>query len=258
MNKLIQFYDAWGKPEAERVVDELWQTLTDANSIAKQLREDASLNEPLRRGALNLLLNRSVQLQDEVNDLYAQLVFTDDVVTALEATDSRSPRVRFKAVGIARRKGDNPLRLNRDSWNLVRSPDAAPDAYELGLRGAEAAVATEPDNIDFLDTLGMAQYRNDRYEDAYGTVIRSDELRRQKGRKSVPRNLAVLSMALFKLRRMEDARAAFQRLENVMSAPEEDWSDSETATALFKECSQLLEGPSAQPEPPESAQEDKN
>ncbi|MFH1109579.1 MAG: protein kinase [Planctomycetota bacterium] len=244
------------RPEAERVVDELWQQPFDAKSILERLRADASLTEPQRRAALNLLLSKSVQLQDQVNDLYARLVFTDDVVSALEADDSLSPGVRSRAVGIARRKGDRPLRLNHDSWNLVRSPGGDTEAHRVGLRGAEAAVAIEPDNVDFLDTLGMAQYRNDRYGDAHATLTRSDELRQQKGSKSVPRDLAVLSMAVFKLGRMEEARAAFQRLENVMSDTEEEWTDDKAASALFDECKQLLEGSQASPAPPVNARGD--
>ena len=243
---------AAARPGAQLIVDTLWQEPIDARAMAKQLRENQSLTKPERRAALNLVLQRSAQLQQHVADLHARLVFTDDVVAALEADDLLSSTVRSRAVGIARRKGDQPLRLNRDSWNLVRPPGGTPQAYRLGLRGAEAAVALEPDNADFLDTLGIAQYLNDRYEDAYVTVIRSDEIRRQNGRKSVPRNLAVLSMALFKLGRIEQARAAFQRLENVMSDTEEDWRFNETTSALFKECKQLLESSNEQSEHPGS------
>ena len=57
-----------------------------------------------------------------------------------------------------------------------------------------------------------------------------------------------MSMALFKLRRIEEAQTAFQRLESVMSDPEEVWSYSEIARALFEECQALLNGSDGQPE----------
>jgi hypothetical protein len=46
------------KPEAERIVDALWQDLNDPKLVAQRLREDTSLSDPLRRAALNLLLQK--------------------------------------------------------------------------------------------------------------------------------------------------------------------------------------------------------
>ncbi len=238
------------RPEAERIVGELWQTFTDANSIAEQLREDASLSEPLRRAALNVLLSKSVQLQERVNALYARLVFTDDVVAALEADDSLTLGVRYKAVEAARAKGDKPLRLNEHSWNIVRSPNAKREAYALGLRGAEVALATEPDNLVFLSTLGVAQFRNGQYENALVTLTRCDESRRGKNGKSVPCDLAVAAMALFKLGRMDGAQLIFERLSEVMNDPDEGWDYQDVSMGLFEECKQLLEGPSSHRESP--------
>ena len=46
-------------PQAELIVDSLWQDLTEWKPIARRLREDDSLSEPLRRAALNLVLRRA-------------------------------------------------------------------------------------------------------------------------------------------------------------------------------------------------------
>ena len=46
-------------PEAKRMVDKLWQKLTDWKAVAQRLREDTSLSAPLRRAALNLTLRRA-------------------------------------------------------------------------------------------------------------------------------------------------------------------------------------------------------
>ena len=108
---------------AERIVEDLWRQSIDARSIAERLREEASLSDAQRCAALNLLLGKSVQLQEPVNALFARLVFTDDVVAALEAEDSLAMGDRRRALRTARRRGDKPQRLNMDSWNLVCSAE---------------------------------------------------------------------------------------------------------------------------------------
>ena len=246
------------RSEAERSVDDLWQQPTDAKSIAEELGTDASLNEPQRRAALNLLLTRSTQLQDDTNSLYARLVFTDDVVAALETDDSLGSGVRYKAVRMARATGEEPLRLNRDGWNLVRFADGAPESYTIGLRGAEAAVAAEPENVVFLSTLGVAQYRNGQFEEACSTLTHCDQLRQQQQRKSVPRDVAVLAMALLRVGRTDEARAVYERLEGLMDDTNEGWKYRRVPRTLFEEAKQLLEEAVVQAEPPENTEEGEN
>jgi tetratricopeptide (TPR) repeat protein len=243
------------RPAAELAVDALWQQPVDAKSIADQLRGDASLGEQQRRAALNLLLQKSAQLHNHVNDLYASLIFTEDAMAALDADKSLRSGVRDRAIKIARAKGDKPLRLNSDSWRLVRSAEGTPESYAVGLRGAEAAVAAEPDNVTFLGTLGVADYRNGRFEEAFTTLTRCGELRRKHGSPSNPYDVAVIAMALFKIERVEEARATFQQLEEMMTDTKQRWMYDEEATAMFGECKQLLEGPDPQAEPLENADE---
>ena len=47
------------QPEAERIVDDLWQKSNDWTLVAQRLREDGSFSEPVRRAALNLVLRRA-------------------------------------------------------------------------------------------------------------------------------------------------------------------------------------------------------
>lgn len=108
--------------EVELIVDSLWQQSGDARSIADRLRADASLSEPQRAAALDLLLTKSSQfhsrLQEHVNELFARLVFSDDVVAALERDDSLNERQRRDAVTIARQLGDGPHRINVRMYEL--------------------------------------------------------------------------------------------------------------------------------------------
>ncbi len=47
------------RPEAEPIVEELWQKLDDWKAVAQRLRDDPSLSDPLRRAALNLVLRKA-------------------------------------------------------------------------------------------------------------------------------------------------------------------------------------------------------
>jgi hypothetical protein len=247
------------RPEAEDVVDGLRQQFTEAKTTAERLRGDASLNKPVRRVALNVLLMQSAQLQEilhtHLRTLYARLVFTEDVVAALRADDSLAADVRDRAISKARLRGDTPFRLHQDSWNLVHSSGGDPDAYTIGLRGAEAAVAAQPDDILFLVTLAVAQYRNERYEEACTVVARCDELSWPESDASRPKGLAVLTMALFRLGRVEEAQAVFAQLQGMMHGGSVAYRP---ATALFEECKQLLEGSSGPPDLPENDSEGEN
>ena len=47
------------QPEAERIVDALWQKHSDWRTAAQRLRQDTSLSDPVRRAALNEVLRRA-------------------------------------------------------------------------------------------------------------------------------------------------------------------------------------------------------
>jgi dipeptidyl aminopeptidase/acylaminoacyl peptidase len=241
---------------AASTVEPLWKQPIGVKSIAGQLRADVSLTDVQLQASLDLLLRRSARLQERVNDLFARMVFTEDVVAALEADGSMAPGTRHKAVTRALEIGDEGMRINRDSWNLVCSPSGDPESYEIGLRGAEVAVASDPNNFVFLGTLGMAQYRNRLNDEACATFTRCDQLRRQHGYKSVPRDVAGLTMALYRLGRVTEARLSFRGLEDMMRDPEEGWTYTEDERALFQECKQQLRRADALTEPLDETEDD--
>lgn len=51
------------QPEAERIVDALWQELGDWKAVANRVHEEASLSDPVRRAALNTVLRRAAAPQ---------------------------------------------------------------------------------------------------------------------------------------------------------------------------------------------------
>lgn len=53
------------RPEAERMVDELWQKYSDWRTVAERLREDTSMLDPVCRTALNEVLRRATASREE-------------------------------------------------------------------------------------------------------------------------------------------------------------------------------------------------
>ena len=47
------------RPEAEPIVEDLWQKLNDWKAVAQRLRDDPSLSDPGRRAGLNQVLRRA-------------------------------------------------------------------------------------------------------------------------------------------------------------------------------------------------------
>ena len=62
---------------------------------------------------------------EHVNALFARLIFTKDVVAALEADDSLSPALRRSAVTKARAMGDEPIMRLR-AGNIRHFPSKRP------------------------------------------------------------------------------------------------------------------------------------
>jgi tetratricopeptide (TPR) repeat protein len=80
---------------------------------------------------------------------------------------AEADRDRFRKAG-----GDNPARLNDRAWDLLTGPAGERDAARA-LELIRAAVRRPPVNPAFLNTLGVAQYRNGLYREAAATLTRS-------------------------------------------------------------------------------------
>jgi tetratricopeptide (TPR) repeat protein len=81
----------------------------------------------------------------------------------------RAAADRAKALQLG---ANEPVRLNDRAWHLVAGPEAERDpARALGL--IQKAIEREPGNGQFLNTLGVTQYRNGQYAAAVVTLEKS-------------------------------------------------------------------------------------
>ena len=115
--------------------------------------------------------------------------------------------------------------------------------YRKALRYSEEACQLEPENGDFLSTLGVAYYRVGNYEKALDVLVRSDKINALKDKGSRPADLAFLAMAHQQLGHAKEAEAKLQLLRERMKDPR--WRKTPQAQGFLREAEELLAKPKA-------------
>jgi hypothetical protein len=164
----------------------------------------------------------------------------EDVIARLRSDPTLSPSLREAALMAAATWDEDAVGLNDASWEVVKSPGGSRADYERAVRWSEAACRLRPDNSDFLNTLGVAQYRAVQYERALSTLMRSNQLNGNRQ----PADLAFLVMALHRLGRTETSRETLSHLREIMR-------DSQAAAsaenqAPLREAEAVLAGPAGE------------
>jgi WD40 repeat protein/tRNA A-37 threonylcarbamoyl transferase component Bud32 len=177
-----------------------------------------------------------------VDVLFGKLFFKADVIASLRDDKTIEDGVRQRALSLAERFAEpSALALNDASWAVVRQPALSATQYQLALRQASAACRLEPGNGPFLNTLGVAQYRAARYEEAAATLTQSDKLNAAANKGSLPADLAFLAMAQHQLGRNEEAQATLGRLREAMKNPK--WAQGEENQGFLREAEALFAAP---------------
>ena len=102
--------------------------------------------------------------------------------------------------------------LNNRSWRLVALPGLPNEVYDVALEAAARVNSLRPDDADYLNTLGVAQYRSGIYDQALATLSRADELHSRDRRGGIPEDVAFIAMSLYQLGRVDEASAALDRM----------------------------------------------
>lgn len=117
------------------------------------------------------------------------------------------------------------------------SPHRTAGAYRDALRLAELATKEIPDDAAVLNTLGVAQLRAMRFDEALATLQQADELNREQQAYNRAGDLLFLAMCLHELGRGSEARSSLDEARGLFE-PE---ADPELA-ALLAEAEALLGG----------------
>jgi WD40 repeat protein len=173
-----------------------------------------------------------------VESLFGQHVRKPNVLAQLQGDRKLDEPLRQEALALAACYVYDPEQLNVSSWAVVHRPGAAASAYSRALLQAEEACRQDPGNGDYLNTLGVAQFRAGRYQEAVDTLTRSDRLNAARVGNSIPGDLAFLAMAHHRLGHKEQAQTALDHLRATMKKPY--WAQEAEAQAFLRETEAFL------------------
>jgi Flp pilus assembly protein TadD len=192
-------------------------------------------------------VSREVQHRRATNqvvaDLFGRMPLRVDVLERLRTLPDMSPSQRQDGLAVAQTYPEDPSALNNLARELVKLPGGDMSGYRKALRYSEEACQLEPENGDFLSTLGVAYYRAGNYEKALDVLSRSDKMSAVKDKGSRPTDLAFLAMAHHQLGQTKEAEAKFQLLRERMKDPR--WAQDAQALGFLREVEELLAKPKA-------------
>jgi hypothetical protein len=144
--------------------------------------------------------------------------------------------------------------LNNDSWlTVARNAKASPEACRRGVREAEEACRLMPRDGNYLNTLGVVQYRAKQYDKALATLLQSTQIIR--GKESSARSpdqvetylpgphysdLAFLAMCYAQKGQSGEAKKFLQELEKLMESTA--WKHNDEALSFLAESQKLIAG----------------
>jgi WD40 repeat protein/serine/threonine protein kinase len=163
--------------------------------------------------------------------LFARPLGRADVLDELRTSPTIRPAVRQRALVLAEshREETDPERFHQAAWAVVRQRYLNAVQYRFALRQAETACRLAADPAKHRTTLGIAQYRAGRWEEALATLPPESAL---------PADLAFRTMAQHRLGQQEQAQATLQRLRQTLRQPE--WAEQAEAQAFGREAEELL------------------
>jgi tetratricopeptide (TPR) repeat protein len=173
-----------------------------------------------------------------VRSLAEKAPLQEDVRAALRRAPRPLDPAWRRAVLLAEGYRQNPDPFNDASWQVVFKPGAGAEDYRRALAQAEAACRLAPGRGVYLNTLGAAQYRAEKYDEAVKTLLEADKLNTVTFEGPVPGDWAFLAMAYHRLGQKEKAADALARLRQSIRTPL--WAKDEEAAMLLREAEGLL------------------
>jgi hypothetical protein len=168
--------------------------------------------------------------------LFARPLAKTDVVDFLRDSQTIRSEVRQQVLAWVDwyHEERDPKRYHQASWEVVRQPYLNAFQYSQALRQAETACRLAPKEESYRTTLGVAQYRVDRFQDALATLTRPG-LRNQ----DIPAGLAFLAMTQCQLDHKAEAQSSLVRLRQVLQEPR--WTQDAEMHGFLREAEALIQ-----------------
>jgi WD40 repeat protein/serine/threonine protein kinase len=176
-----------------------------------------------------------------VADLFRQLTLRANVLERLRTLPGMSRPRREEGIAFAQSYPENPRALNILAWDLVKLPGRELSGYTNALRYSKEACQLEPQNGDFLNTLGVAYYRVGSYEKALATLLGSDQIHQKQYKVSIPADLGFLAMTQQRLGHTPEAQAYLKKLQEGMK--DRRWAQNAEGQGFLRETEALLAKP---------------
>jgi tetratricopeptide (TPR) repeat protein len=129
-------------------------------------------------------------------------------------------------------------RLNSDSWSIVTQRGLPAVKYQSALKLAVEANSLVPGYGEYLNTLGVAQYRVKKHKEALKTLIRSSSLNASQVSGQSPYDLVFLAMTRFQLGEQKQAADLLGTIKTIVAQAEQ--KDAEL-DAFIKEAESLIQ-----------------
>jgi WD40 repeat protein/serine/threonine protein kinase len=228
--------------EAQSVIQFLFARLLTADQVKERIRHDPTLDDAVRKRAIALAepYEQSLVARQAERAALARLtagMFRPEVMASLCDDAALREPVRRRALNLAEHLPENAVLLHLASWSTVCRPGAGVAAYHRALLQAELACRLVPQDVDFLTTLGAAQYRVGNDTGAVATLSLADQIPAASDPGSTEARLAFLALALHRLGKPRDARAALGRLRLMVN--QTGWTLAETALPPAREIEAL-------------------
>ena len=150
---------------AEAVVDATWVLHEQPGHLDALGARGESLQRLGRHAEAVADLTALLKFFPEDADLYEQRARCYDALNDRSHADAD----RKKVVEVAR---NDPRQINNRAWRLLTGPTAERDPVR-GLELAKKIIERAPDSQEYLNTLGVAQYRNGLYGESIATLENS-------------------------------------------------------------------------------------
>ena len=150
---------------AEAVVDATWVLHEQPGHLDALWARGESLQRLGRHAEAVADLTALLKFSPEDADLYEQRARCYDALNDRSHADAD----RKKVAEVAR---NDPRQINNRAWHLLTGPAAERDPVR-GLELAKKIIERAPDSQEYLNTLGVAQYRNGLYGESIATLENS-------------------------------------------------------------------------------------
>ena len=134
--------------------------------------------------------------------------------------------------------GPKSFRLNNESWRIVRQANLPPEKYQAALKMAIEANTLNPEAGGMLNTLGVAQYRTQKYQEALAILTRSAKINGRLFGGESTHDLVFLAMTQFQLNAKTKAAAMLKKVKSLVEKAKQKDPELE---AFIKEAESLIQ-----------------